>query len=413
MPEIVVGDPALASLAARARDELTKNILPFWTQHAFDETGWMRGVVHDDLTIDDAQPRHAVIAARTLWTFAIAARDLPQQREPLLATARKAFDLLVGPFWDEDAGGVFWALGPDASVAADRKQVYAQAFAIYGLAQWYEVTRDESARAAAWQLFDLLEMHARDRERGGYLEALSRTWGPLANTALSDKDLSVPKSMNTNLHVLEAYTTLLRVTGDARVREALYELLRVALDHIVSLTPFAHCELFFDMEWRSHVETVSYGHDIEASWLLFDAWEALAAAGVADAALAERTRATTLLLADAVREHGRDSDGAVMYEGTPAGVVNDTKQWWPQAEGVVGWLNAFQLAGRDRDRGAALAVWEFIEDKVVDREHGEWFAELNRDGSVRTGEEGEVKIGPWKCPYHNARACLEVMRRVG
>jgi mannobiose 2-epimerase len=261
-------------------------------------------------------------------------------------------------------------------------------------------------------MFDLLERHARDRVDGGYLEALTRSWGPLADTALSDKDLSVPKSMNTNLHVLEAYTTLLRVTGDSRVREALHDLLAVSLDHIVELRPFAHCELFFDMDWRSHVDTVSYGHDIEASWLLWDAWEALAAAGTVDRGLGERTREVALLLADAVREHGQDSDGGVVYEGTPDGVVNAQKHWWPQAEGVVGWLNAYQLSGREADRASALAAWGFIEAHVIDREHGEWFAELERDGSVRHGADGDVKIGPWKCPYHNARACLEVMRRV-
>lgn len=412
MPEPVEGDAALTALAASARAELTENILPFWTEHAFDEDGWLRGAVLDDLTIDDTRPRHAVIAARILWTFAIATRDLPDLREDLEPTALHAIDLLLGAFWDDTDGGVYWALNPDGSVAADRKQVYAQAFAIYGLAQWFEVSGDERARGAAWSMFELLETHARDRVEGGYLEALSRSWGALADTALSDKDLSVPKSMNTNLHVLEAYTTLLRVTGEERVREALHELLEVSLEHIVALAPFAHCELFFDLEWRSHVDTVSYGHDIEASWLLWDAWEALAAAGTRDAAHEERTRDVALLLADAVREHGQDPDGGVVYEGTPAGVVNAQKHWWPQAEGVVGWLNAFQIAGRAEDRAAALAAWEFIEAKVVDREHGEWFAELERDGSVRVGVEGDVKIGPWKCPYHNARACLEVMRRV-
>ncbi|MGC4175033.1 AGE family epimerase/isomerase [Demequina sp.] len=412
MPQIVVGDAALTELKARARAELVNDILPFWTEHAFDDAGWLRGAVLDDLTIDNSRPRHSVIAARTLWTFAVAARDLAERRDELTAVGQASLNLLLGDFWDESEGGVYWALNPDRSVAADRKQVYAQAFAIYGLAQWYELTGAERAREAAWELFTLLEGHARDRSRGGYLEALSRTWGPLENTALSDKDMSVPKSMNTNLHVLEAYTTLLRVTGDPRVREALHELLAVSLEHILVLTPFAHCELFFDADWNSQVDTVSYGHDIEASWLLWDAWEALAAAGIDDGKLEERTRSAALLLADAVRAHGLDDDGAVMYEGTPQGVVNDQKHWWPQAEGVVGWLNAFQIAGRAEDRAAALGAWDFIEDKVIDREHGEWFAELERDGSVRVGAQGDVKIGPWKCPYHNARACLEVMRRI-
>jgi len=412
MPEIVVGDDALTELARRARAELVDDILPFWMKHGFDGDGWLRGAVLDDLEIDDSRPRHAVIAARTLWTFAVAARDLPELRDELLGAGALARDLLLGDFWDATHGGVYWSLNPDRTVAEDRKQIYAQAFAIYGLTQWYEVTGDEEAHGAAWRMFEMLEAYARDRVRGGYLEALSRSWGPLGDTALSARDLSVPKSMNTNLHVLEAYTTLLRVTHESRAQEALQELLAAALEHIVELAPFAHCNLFFDMEWTSQVDTVSYGHDIEASWLLWDAWEALALAGVEDRALEERTRSIALLLAEAVRAHGVDADGAVMYEGAPNGVVNDTKHWWPQAEGVVGWLNAFQIAGRPEDHAAALAAWAFIEDKVIDREHGEWFAELNRDGTVRRGIAEDVKIGPWKCPYHNARACLEVMRRV-
>jgi len=412
MPQFVMGDEALSNLAERARAELVGDILPFWMRHGFDEDGWLAGAVHDDLTVDGSRPRHAVIAARVLWTFSAAARDLPEQRAELIETAMKAKQLVLGDFWDSVNAGVFWALNSDRSVLADRKQVYAQAFAIYGLAQWAEVSGDEAALAAALRLFELLESHARDHERGGYFEALTREWGPLEDTALSDKDLSVPKSMNTNLHVLEAYTTLLRVTGHPHVRDALHSLLADSLEHIVTLSPFAHCELFFDMDWRSQVDTVSYGHDIEASWLLWDAWEALEAAGIVDGGLEERTRSVALLLAEAVRIHGVDGDGGVMYEGTAAGVVNEQKHWWPQAEGVVGWLNAFQLAGRAADREAALAAWDFIEAKVIDREHGEWFARLDRDGVVLEGTPDDVKVGPWKCPYHNARACLEVMRRV-
>ena len=412
MPDAVLGDAALADLAARARAELTHDILPFWQRHAFDGSGWLRGAVEDDLTVDDSRPRHSVIASRTLWTFAVAAQALPEQRGSLETTGRLAANLVLGDFWDEQHGGVFWALAPDRSVAADRKQIYAQAFAIYGLSEWHAATGDAEALEAAWRIFELLETHARDRKRGGYLEALSREWGPLENTALSDKDLAVPKSMNTNLHILEAYTTLLRVTGEDKVREALASLLDASLAHILTLEPFARCQLFFDMDWNSVVDTVSYGHDIEASWLLWDAWEALAEAGVTNAGLQQRTRDAALALADAVRTHGLDADGGVMYEGTPTEVVNDQKHWWPQAEGVVGWLNAYQVAGREEDRAAALAAWDFIEAKVIDREHGEWFAQLERDGSVRSGTPDNVKIGPWKCPYHNARACLEVMRRV-
>jgi len=417
MPTIVEGDDALIAERESAVRDLTENVLPFWQRHAFDDSGWLRGKVLNNLTVDDSPDRHAVIAARILWTFSAAMRDLPADAQGYETTARHALDLLLTRFWDEEHGGVYWSLNAAGEVAADRKQVYAQAFAIYGLAQWHEASGDEEALAAAWGLFDLIEAHARDREKGGYLEALSREWGPLANTALSDKDLSVPKSMNTNLHVLEAYTTLLRVTGDDRVREALAALLRATLDNIVRREPWAHCALFFDADWTSHVDTISYGHDIEASWLLWDAWEALAASGLANHQLQADTRAATLALAEAVRRHGVDPDGSVLYEGSPSGPENHQKHWWPQAEGVVGWLNAYQLGGRKEDRAQAIAAWGFIEGNVIDRAGGEWFAELERDGTVRDAAidpsaDGACKIGPWKCPYHNARAALELLRRI-
>lgn len=412
MPVPVNGDPALSSLRERATRELVDDILPFWERHAFDDDGWMPGAVLDDLTVVVEGPRHSVLAARILWTFAAAMRDLPDDAPRWEATARKAMSLVLDRFWDGDHGGVYWSLAPDGSVESDRKQVYGQAFTIYGLAQWHQVTGDPDALAHAWQAFDLLEEHARDRDFGGYREVLTREWAPLTAVALSEKDLAVPKSMNTNLHVLEAYTTLLRVTGDDRAREALASLLRASLEHIVADDPWTHCSLFFDREWRSQIATISYGHDIEASWLLWDAWEALAAAGVKDAVLAGETRRVALALADAVRLHGLDADGGVMYEGNPAGITVPHKHWWPQAEGVVGWLNAYQLAGRSVDRDSALAVWEFIDRHVIDHVHGEWFAELERDGTVRSSAPDECKIGPWKCPYHNARASLEVIRRI-
>jgi len=212
------------------------------------------------------------------------------------------------------------------------------------------------------------------------------------------------------LHVLEAYTVLLRATDDIQVREALRSLLLDMLDHVVSDKPFAHCDLFFDLDWKSLVSKVSYGHDIEASWLF---WEAAVAVG--DEALKARTREVSLDLADAVLAHGVDTDGAVLYEGTATGPSNTEKHWWVQAEAVVGFLNAWQLGGKVEHRAAALRAWQFIEAHVIDHEKGEWFAIVDRQGKVLPDypqHRDSGKIGPWKCPYHNARAAMEVMRRI-
>lgn len=413
MPHALPATPALAALRAAMTHELTTGILPFWQEHAFDARGRLVGSVADDGTRSDDGARSAVLVARIVWTFAAAAQALPDHAESLLVTGREALTWLTGPMWDDEHGGVYWSVDGDGQVIDDRKQVYAQAFAIYALAQWHLTTGESDSLHRATALFDLLEAHGRDHSHGGYFEARSRTWGDLENMALSPKDLNVPKSMNTNLHIMEALETLARAHSTPTVIAALRDSVRVNAACIVRHAPWTHCALFFDESWNVVGDTISYGHDIEASWLLWQGWETWATlSGVEDTVLEDLVSDATRGLADAVLEHGVDADGAVMYEGGPEGVRNPQKHWWPQAEGVVGWLNAFQITADPRHRDAALATWAFIEESVIDRKHGEWFAELERDGMPRVGAEGEVKIGPWKCPYHNARACLEVMARI-
>ena len=412
MLDTIATDRQLATLRELARHELVEGILPFWERHAFAADGSLTGGVTNAGDTLGHLPRHSVLAARLLWTFSAAADELPDRREQLLDTARRALAQLTGPMWDEAHGGVYWSLDARGAVLDDRKQTYAQAFALYGLARWARATGDRDALERALWLASVLDTHARDREYGGYVEALARDWSPTDRTALSEVDPDVPKSMNTNLHVLEGLTELLRATCAPQIREALESLLRTSLESIVRMHPLPHCALYFDETWEPLGDGVSYGHDIEASWLLWDAWEALAGCGVEDDLLARDVTTASLALAEAVRVHGVDRDGAVMYVGTPAGPTDRDRHWWPQAEGVVGWLAAYERGGRAEDRAAAIRAWDFIERHVVDHTSGEWFARLGPDNRPRTDAPGDLKLGPWKCPYHNARACLEVMRRI-
>jgi len=399
---------SLSALRRRMQADLDNNILPFWAQRAFKPDGNLVGVVTHDLREFDDVPRHVVLCARILWTYAAAARRDP--RPEWLAVGRKALALLEGPFRDTRHGGFFWSLTRDLKPHSPRKQVYAEAFTIYGLTEWYLATGDKAALARAKEIFELIEKHARDPKFGGYIEALDADWGPLVDMRLSDKDLNSPKSNNTLLHILEAYTALLRVWPDERVRTALRDLLTIILDRVVTAEPYPHCALFFDMEWRSLLPKFSYGHDIEASWLF---WEAAVAVG--DPALTERTKKASLALADGVLAHGLDADGAVLYDGDATGPLNTDKHWWPQAEAIVGFLNAWQLSGNEAYLAAAVRAWDFTEKHVVDPKHGEWFAVLERSGKPYPDYPAfadSQKIGPWKCPYHNGRACIEVLKRV-
>jgi mannobiose 2-epimerase len=255
----------------------------------------------------------------------------------------------------------------------------------------------------AQRLFHLLEEHAYDAVHGGYIEGSSREWGALDDMRLSDKDLDCRKSMNTMLHILEAYTNLLRVWEDARLRAQHRALLENFLQRILNHGT-GHFRLFFDDRWRSLSNHVSYGHDIEGSWLL---WEAAQVQG--DSGLEAQVREPALRLAAAVHQEGLDDDGSVFYEASPQGRLDDNKSWWVQAEAMVGFFNAFQLTGQESFARAAHRCWSYIKTHMVDRTHGDWVKQLSRDGTV---DDRVFKAGPWECPYHHSRACFELLRRL-
>jgi mannobiose 2-epimerase len=404
---VLITSPADLRRAALA--ELTGDILPYWVRHGFEADGRLTGMITCRGERVDDVPRHVVICARMLWTFAAALRQLGPdpgwRRAAELARAQ-----LLGPFWDGRHGGVFWSIDAAGRPVSDRKQGYAQAFAIYGLAEWHAATGEAEALARAQELFTLLDRHLHDPQHGGYFEACVADWGPLTDLRLSEVEPNTPKSMNTLLHLLEAFTTLLRVWPDAQVRRRLTELVQVFLDHVYTERPAPHCQLFFTEDWHTTDGTVSFGHDIEASWLLGEAADLLG-----DAALTARVRKVTRALAASVLAHGVDADGGVFHEGRDGRLTDTDKHWWPQAEAVIGFLNAHTLTGERRYLDAALRCWQFIEDRIIDRELGEWLPGVDRAGRPK-GAYPEFrdgyKIGPWKCPYHNSRACLEILRRV-
>lgn len=394
------------SMRAEILRELTDNILPFWQGRMRDPNGGFYGAADCDGIVDKRAPRASVVNARILWTFATATRVLGASYR---ATADWAFDYLRTHFIDGEHGGVFWLLDAEGRPLSDRKQIYAQAFAIYAFSEYARATGNRDSLKLAIDLFRLIEKHAADRERGGYVEALDRAWQPLDDMRLSDKDLNSPKSMNTHLHIMEAYTNLLRVWRDPALVARQAELITVTLDHIVD-SKTGHFKLFFDMEWRSINDHVSYGHDIEGSWLLVEAAEVLG-----NDALTARGRDAAIHMAQRTLTEGRDRDGSLHYEAYGDGrLIDANKHWWPQAEALVGFQNAWEMTGNVAFKQAAGDVWTFIRDKLADREHGEWHAKLTPDGRPYTATEDAdaCLAGPWKCPYHNGRACFEMLERL-
>ncbi len=391
-----------AELRRQFEEELTRNILPFWMTHVVDEAnGGLYGAVTNDLRVDDDVPRSSVLCARVLWTFSSAYRRLGDPA--YLAMAERMYEVLTRVFWDPEHGGLYWQVDRRGTPIADRKHHYAQAFGIYGLSEFHRATGHPRSLELARALFGLLEEHAYDPVEGGYFEGSTRQWRPLVDARLSEKDLDAPKSMNTMLHVLEAYTDLLRTWDDARLRTRLDALVR-AFSHRILDPRTGHLRTFFDDRWRPLSENVSFGHDIEASWLLCEAAEFSS-----DPALQNEVRRLAVVLADAVRRDGTDTEGGLFSEGSPNGVIDRGKDWWPQAEGIVGFYNAYQITDDDRFAEAAIRCWRYVQDRFVDRENGGWFKRLTPNG---TPDPTRGKAGPWDCPYHHSRACFEMMERL-
>jgi cellobiose epimerase len=390
-------------LARRMRVHLFDHILPFWCGPALDheQGGWM-GWLTNDLQPDRTQPKGLIVNSRILWAFSAVHQVKP---DPLYRQmAERAFDYVMNRFWDTQHGGAFWRLDDSGRVLDDSKKTYGQAFYIYALAEYHRAFGSPPAFARALEMFELIERHTHDSKFGGYAEVCARDWSDAGPDArLSEKDLNEKKSMNNHLHVLEAYTNLFRVSALPEVEQRLRELIQLFLGRI--LDPHTgHMNHFFDEEWHVRSDSYTFGHDIEASWLLWEAAEVLG-----DPALYAETRKVALQMAAIVRDEGLGEDGGLYYEGKSGQIIDRGRECWPQAEAVVGFLNALELSGDSRYLKDALRVWQYVEQNLVDNVHGEWFWRITPDGQP---DPKLPKVSEWKGPYHATRACLETMRRL-
>ncbi|HLP77772.1 MAG TPA: AGE family epimerase/isomerase [Candidatus Paceibacterota bacterium] len=397
-----MASPELKAFSHQIRDQLFNHILPFWYGPAMDreQGGWMAWL-GNDLKPDRSQPKGLIVHARILWTFSAVHRRQPG---PVFREmADRALNYLTNRFWDQQHGGAFWRLNDAGNPLEDIKKTYGQAFCIYALAEYYQTFRTESELQRAKNLFELIEAHAHDPKHSGYFEVCSRDWRTVLDSALSEKDLNEKKSMNSHLHVLEAYTNLHRVWPDPRVNLRLRELIILFEQRILDSRTF-HLHHFFDERWHVRSDTYTFGHDIEASWLLCEAAEVLG-----DAEILARIRKLAVRMSDTVLNEAVDRDGGLSYEGKAGQIIDAGKECWPQAEAVIGFLNAFQLSGDSRFLEAALRIWKYIDTHLVDRVHGEWFWRINEDGKP---DPTLPKVSEWKGPYHGSRMCMEVLHRL-
>lgn len=378
-----------------------QNILDFWQNKTIDDLngGFVGRIDNSDKIITDA-PKGCVLNSRILWTFS-AAYDLTKS-ETYLKTAERAFEYLRDHFIDKEYGGVYWTVDYKGNPLDTKKQIYALAFAIYGLSEYYINSKNQQALDIAVELYNCILKHSYDVENGGYLEALTRDWKEIDNLRLSDKDANEKKSMNTHLHLLEAFANLYRAWKNEELEEKISELIYIFLNHIIDPETH-HLILFFDEKWNPKSQIVSYGHDIEASWLIEEA-----AKIIGNEPLLQQVRDQSVNLAIAASD-GLDTDGGLWYEyDLQKDDLIKEKHWWPQAEAMVGFFNAWKITGVERFLNRSLASWNFILEGILDKKNGEWFWGIHADNTVIN----EDKMGIWKCPYHNSRACMELIKRI-
>ncbi len=391
----------IESFTHELRDEL-KNILGYWRKNVIDDKyGGFKGRIDGFNQTHDQAPKGSILNTRILWSFS--ASWWLMQNEQDATTARRTYDYLLTNFWDNDFGGVYWKVDYLGNPIDSKKQIYAQAFAIYALSEYYLITHDQQVLEKAIAIFHLIEDHSFDNQLNGYLEAFDRQWVLLDDLRLSDKDANEKKTMNTHLHVLEAYTSLYRIWKDPKLAKQLNNLIRIFTDKILNSETW-HLNLFFDEHWNTKSEIYSFGHDIEASWLICEAAEVLG-----DEMLIKKSEDIAVNICRMILQEGLDIDGAIYNEGKGGIVIDTDKHWWPQAEAMVGFINAWQINKDEKFLKAALQVWSFIKAAIIDHKEGEWYFRVNK---FRQPYMQEDKAGFWKCPYHNSRACIELINRL-
>lgn len=394
-------ETTIAQLKKEVKEVLTTNILPYWMEKMTDRQhgGFYGRITGQELLIPEAE-KGAILNARILWTFSSAYRLL--HKAEYLETATRAKREIIDRFYDREFGGIYWSITAEGYPLDTKKQIYAIGFAIYGLSEYHRATGDSEALEYAIRLFHDIEAHSFDQKKNGYCEALTREWGEIADMRLSEKDANERKTMNTHLHILEPYANLFRVWKDGQLEARLRNLIRLFIDRIMDVDTH-HLQLFFDDDWESQYHTISYGHDIEASWLLHEATMVLD-----DKKLLVEIEPYIIDIAEAATE-GFLPQGGMMYElHADTAAVDADRHWWVQAETIVGYINLYQHFGDKLSLVRAMQCWQFVKQHLIDHKNGEWYWSLRTNGSVNRDDD---KAGFWKCPYHNGRMCMEIIER--
>ena len=392
----------IEELTQKIEKDLFENIVPFWLNNTKDsQNGGFHGRITNDLVVEENAPKSLILHTRILWTFAFL-YGLKKDAE-YLKICKWAYDFIIEKYLDKEYGGMYWMLDAQGCVIENNKKMYGQAFTIYAFAEYFKITRDKGILSEAIRLYNLIGKNNYDKKNGGYYEGSFRNWQVDKTISLSALDMNEVKSMNTHLHLMEAFTNLYCVWPDENLKSRLVELINIHLDYIID-TDTKHLKLFFGEQWNSKSKNISFGHDIEGSWLLCEA-----ASIVDDTHLKEKVERIAREMADITIEQAFDKKDAIYAEKEADGTLHTQLEWWQQAEAIVGFVNAFQISSNEKYLDWAIRMWDVIEKYIIDHEHGEWYYGVDENGNF---DPSKHKVSEWKGPYHNVRACVEVLRRL-
>ena len=383
--------------ATEIKEHLVNDLIPFWQGLKDEENGGFYGYLSYDLKLDIKAVKGCILNSRILWFFSNAYMVLGDPS--LLESAAYAYQFLKEHCVDDEFGGVFWSLTYDGKPEDTTKHTYNQAFSIYALASYYDASKNPEALEIAWKLYDLVESKCKDEY--GYLEAFTRSFEPEENDKLSENGVIAEKTMNTLLHVFEAYTELYRVTKEEKVAKQIRFMMDIIKDKVFN-KEIGRQEVFFDRTWNTLIDLYSYGHDIETAWLVDRGLEVLD-----DEAYTNMLSPITKIITENI--YNRAYIDHSLVNESENGVVDTTRVWWVQAEAVVGFLNGYQKQGDKKFLDASVDIWNYIKKYFIDKRNGsEWFWSVKED---HTPDEKPI-VEPWKCPYHKGRICFEVLRRM-
>lgn len=392
----------MTDMKKEIKSELINHILPFWSGLADKEHGGFYSNMGNDLILDKTGDKGCILNSRILWLFSnsyIALKD-----ESLLSLAVHSYNFLKEYFYDRKRGGVFWSVDYMGNPKDTIKHSYNIAFAIYALSSFHEASGNREALALSVELMELLENTFRDEN--GYKEALSVDYAPQKNEHLSENGVNAEKTMNTLLHIFEAYTQLYKVCPLDRVKESMLFILDIFENKIYN--PKRHrLEVFFDEKMNSLIDLHSFGHDIEVAWLLEK--------GVKVLGDEDLQRRFAPLFADLEQEILKDAfDGESVAAESENGRILQTRIWWVQCEAIIGFYNAYTKRPSEKQYFTAVKnIWEYVKKYMIDsRPGGEWLGERAYD-AARNVHTNQMIVSAWKCPYHNGRMCLEMMKRMG